>query len=372
MIVPGRGSPVRRSEQVDHCYEEPETSCVVRVPARGLPCIVPVMRRNPGSPATSEIRAAARHDVIAARTLVAIGVPESTVYERCRDGGPWQRLLPGIVLLNTGTPTPEQLVAAALLHAGPESMISGLEACRRHGVRRGPTPGRSLQLLVPHTRQVRNNSFVLVERSTRLPRPVVRGGVPLAPVARAVVDAARRLRSEREITELISDAVQRGLCTVAQLAAELAMCAPRGSATPRRVLRGVSAGARSAAERDAQKLWRRSGLPEPWWNAAVHDSGGRLLGIADAWWDDVALAWEINSYAWHLSPADYARETAKDARFTAAGVAVLPTLPTRLTRDGNAVLAELRGAHTHAASRPRPAVRAARPQQGGFTPTGPQ
>jgi hypothetical protein len=332
------------------------------------------MRRSATFPSTSVIRAAAWHDVIAARTLIALGVPESTVYERCRDGGPWQRLLPGIVLLTTGHPTADQIVVAALLYAGPDAVVTGLEACRRLGIRRGPQNRGAVALLIPHTRQLRTTTVATVERTRRLPCPVVRGGVRLAPAARAVIDAARRIRSERDIAELVADAVQHRHCTVEELAAELRACASRGSATPRRVLRGVSAGARSAAELDARKLVRRSGLPEPWWNAEVYGPDGRLLGIVDAWWDDIAFGWEINSFAWHLSPADYARETAKAARFGAAGVPVLPTLPRRLTSDADAVLTELVDAHGHAASRPRPRVRGVpvSSQRGGFPPTGPQ
>jgi hypothetical protein len=306
------------------------------------------------------LRAAAADGVITARALVALGVPESTVYHRCRDGGPWQRLAPGVVLLTTGHPTGGQLVAAALLHGGRDAVLTGLEACRRHGVRRGPAAEPPVHVLVPHTRQVRSAASIQVERSRRMPQLVVRDGVPLAPVPRAVVDAARRLRSARDITELLADPVQRGLCTVAQLSAELAECGRRGSAVPRRVVREVSAGIRSAAEADARRLWRRSGLPEPWWNAPVHDLGGRLLGIADAWFDEVALAWEINSREWHLNPGDYEREQQRTARFIATGVPVLPTPPSRLRTDARAVLAELRSAYGHAASRRRPAVRAAR------------
>ncbi|MBC8090470.1 MAG: hypothetical protein H7Y15_00675, partial [Pseudonocardia sp.] len=183
------------------------------------------MRRRPNPPSTAAIRAAAWHDVITARDLIALGVPESTVYDRCRDGGPWQRLLPGIVMLSTGHPTDEQILVAALLQAGPDAMLTGLEACHRHGVRRGPHRRGALQLLIPHSQQRRNNTLVIVERSRRLPCPVVRGGFPLAPVARAVIDAARRLRSEREIAELVSDAVQQRRCTVEELAAELRACA---------------------------------------------------------------------------------------------------------------------------------------------------
>lgn len=331
------------------------------------------MTRRRG-PDRDTILAASRGGVITARVLVALGVPESTVYHRCRDGGPWQRLAPGVVLLCTGQPTADQLVIAALLHGGEQAVLTGLEACRRHRIRRGPTPGGSLQLLVPHTRQVRNTWFLRVDRTRRLPHPVSRGGIPLAPVQRAVADAVRLLRSEREIAELVSDAVQQNLCTVAQLVTELDAGGQHGSATPRRVLRDVRDGIRSAAELDARRLWRRSGLPEPWWNAPVSDAAGRFLGIADAWWDDVALAWEINSYQWHLAPEDYAREQEKRARFTAVGAAVLPTLPTRLRRQPREVLAELRSSYLAAAARPRPAVRADRPapsppsQQGGSTP----
>ncbi len=355
-------------------------SSVVRVRDAGVRAQHLRMRRSLGPP-TTDLRAAAWHGVITARRLVRLGVPETTVYARCRDGGPWQRLLPGIVLLHNGPATEQQRVVAALLHGGPEAQLTGLEACRRHGVRRGPGTDGTLHLLNPHVRQVRNSGFVVVERTLRLPEPVLRGGIPLTPLPRAVLDATRRIRSERDVTELVADAVQRGLCTVAQLGAELAEGGRRGSATPRRVLLAVGAGARSAAERDAQIVWRRTGLPEPWWNTALYDAAGGLLGIADAWWDDAALAWEINSYEWHLRPADYAREQAKSARMAAAGVPVLPTLPSRLRNDRAAVAAELRSAHAHAAVRPRPRVRAVpgaltpvalpdprRPlQQGGFT-----
>jgi hypothetical protein len=213
---------------------------------------------------------------------------------------------------------------------------------------------------VPHDQQPASTRYVIVERTHRMPVPVRRGGLPLAPVARAVIDGARQLSSPREATELLADAVQRRLCTVSQLWCELEAAQRRGTAIARAVLRDVSAGTRSVAERDAKAVWRRSGLPEPWWNAAIHGADGRLLGIADAWWDDVALAWEINSVAWHLGPQDYAREQARAALFAAAGIPVLPTLPKRLTDDAAAVVRELREAHRHAATRPRPPVRAVR------------
>ncbi len=192
----------------------------------------------------------------------------------------------------------------------------------------------------------------------------MRNGVPLAPACRACLDAARRLHSTAEVTELIADTVQRGLCTPAQLAQELQLGNQRGSATPRQILADVAEGIRSTAERDAKRLLARSGLPEPWRNAKVYDAQGRLLGISDVWFDEVALTWEINSYAWHLSPAAYAREVKRTAAMAGAGVWVVPVLPTALRDDPTGSLADLCSGYDAAAKRPRPDVRAVRTTAG--------
>ena len=275
-------------------------------------------------------------------------------------------LLPKILLSATAL---SLAAAPAFAASGPnaaiyndtDTVLTGLEACRRLGVRRLPDARGKLHVLVPDDRQLRSCVFVTVERTPRLPAPLVRVGVPLTPAPRACLDAARRLRSAAEITELIADTVQRRLCTPAHLATELREGSQRGSAMPRRVLADVADGVRSTAERDAKRLLARSGLPEPWWNAEVRDADGRLLGIADAWFDEVALNWEINSYAWHLLPQYYAHEVQRTAGLTAAGVTVLPVLPTSLRDDGAGCLAALEAAYAAAERRPRPPVVAIRP-----------
>ncbi|NYD37356.1 hypothetical protein [Actinomycetospora corticicola] len=78
------------------------------------------MRRNPNTDDLTYLRTFADDDVIAVVELVRLGVPETTVYRRCRPGGPWRLLAPGVVLLTTGVPTRSQRLRAALLHGGPE------------------------------------------------------------------------------------------------------------------------------------------------------------------------------------------------------------------------------------------------------------
>jgi hypothetical protein len=119
--------------------------------------------------------AASHHGVTTIATLAELGVSHRTTHRRCLPGGPWQKVLPGVVLLGDMPPTRRQLVEAALLCAGSGSMISGLEACRRFGFRAVPADHR-IHVVVPHRRKAFSGPFVIVERTRRVPRPVVRDG----------------------------------------------------------------------------------------------------------------------------------------------------------------------------------------------------
>ena len=241
-------------------------------------------------------------------------------------------------------PTRQQLVEAALLYGGQNALVSGLEACRRHGLRNLPG-SYGVHLLVPKDRRVRSNDYVLVERTKRLPKPVIREGVPLAPLARSVLDACRRLTSHDPVRALITEAVQRGGASPRWLAYELETGSQRGTAVPRDVLEDVIAGARSVAEVDAMRVWERTGLPRPAWNVPLRDAEGAYIGTPDAWFAEVGLAWEIDSYDFHFKREDYANTVNRNARYGAAGIAVLQTLPTRLRTEPDAVVAELTAAY---------------------------
>ncbi|MBT2386697.1 hypothetical protein J7E86_24625, partial [Streptomyces sp. ISL-11] len=63
----------------------------------------------------------ARHRVLTSRQLREHGVPGAAAAERCRPGGPWQQLLPGVFLLRTGPATSEERLHAALLYTVPRT-----------------------------------------------------------------------------------------------------------------------------------------------------------------------------------------------------------------------------------------------------------
>ncbi len=108
------------------------------------------------------------------------------------------------------------------------------------------------------------------------------------------------------------------------------------------------------AEADALKLWRRAGLPDAHWNVQLVTAAGQPIATPDAWLPEVGLAWEIDSYAYHFEPVDYARTLDRNARYTAHEITFLQTLPSRLTLDADAVLEELRDAYVTASHRTLP------------------
>nr|WP_233223114.1 hypothetical protein [Amycolatopsis sp. BJA-103] len=245
-----------------------------------------------------------------------------------------------------------------MLHGRGDASLTGLWALRHHGLERLPPP-EDVHILVPHDRRVAATGFVYVERTRNPPRPHLRGGLPVAPVPRAVIDAARRLTDEDEIQALMAESVQRRFCTPEMLTHELDQAGRTGTALPRKALTPLLAGARSVAEADAWRLWRRSGLPPGHWNVPIFDANGNYIATPDFWCDEIAFAWEIDSYRHHANLEDHRATVARNARYVAAGIVVLQTLPSRLRTEPDEVERELQAAFRTAQARPRPAVRRA-------------
>ena len=62
--------------------------------------------------------------VVTRRQALAVGVTRHALRHRLRVGGPWRRLLPGVYVAATGTPTSLQQEMAALLYAGRGNVIA--------------------------------------------------------------------------------------------------------------------------------------------------------------------------------------------------------------------------------------------------------
>jgi hypothetical protein len=93
----------------------------------------------------------AQDSVISRSQAVAGGMTRSALAHRIRSGGPWQRLLPGVYLAQTGAPDVVQKDMAALLHAGSGSVLNGPAALRFLGIS-SVEPSR-FDVLVPMSRR---------------------------------------------------------------------------------------------------------------------------------------------------------------------------------------------------------------------------
>jgi hypothetical protein len=92
--------------------------------------------------------------LITRRQSLAVGLTGHALQHRLRVGGPWQYLLPGVYLTATGSPRYIQKEMAALLYAGPESVITGPAALSCHHIR--VEPSDLVDVLVPVRRQRRD------------------------------------------------------------------------------------------------------------------------------------------------------------------------------------------------------------------------
>jgi hypothetical protein len=282
-------------------------------------------------------------DVITREQAVAVGLTKHALRHRLRLAGPWQGLLPGVYLAATGSPTRIQQEMAAMLYAGPGSVITGLAAVRQHDIR-GPVT-EFIDVLIPASRRRRDADFVQLHRTTRLPTRVWQlGPLRYALPARAVADAVRDLSSLRDVRAMVADAVQRRHCRVPNLSEELSKGPSVGSKLFREALADVADGIRSAAEGDLKDLLAKSGLPAPLFNASIYDGDGTFIARPDAWWPDCGVAVEVDSHEWHLSPHDHTRTLERQRRMGKHGIVVLPFTPREIRTKPAEVLAAIRDA----------------------------
>jgi hypothetical protein len=296
-----------------------------------------------------------RDQVVRRREIERCGMPSQTISSRTRSGK-WQRILPGIIVTFSGMISGYHRIRAALLYAGPGgAILTGISALKLRGLRDLPSDSH-VHVLVPHGRRRLSTSFVIVERTRRRPDHSWIQGIPCAPVARAVVDAARRMSSVDAVRAMLAEAVQRHLCTIDDLVREVGAAGNRGTALAQAVLEEVKAGIRSVAEAKARTYLARAGIPAPLWNHDLFDADGAWIARPDAYWPEFGVVLEIDSMAWHLSPQSYQRTQARQAAMTKLGLLVIPVSPTALINDTQAVIELIRATLETARFRSAPNV----------------
>ncbi|NIH82270.1 hypothetical protein [Amycolatopsis viridis] len=300
----------------------------------------------PGEPAH-------RDGVTTSTHLRRAGLSQHAISSRCRPGGPWRRLLPGVILLSNREPSRDQQLRAAVYHAGPDAVVSGTDALQAQGI--PLSPSRRVHVLIPIGRRLTSHEFTWLDRTSRVPDPVVVDGIPFAPPARATIDLARHETDPDRLRRLLTLPVYYGLCTAEQLRNELDAGNQRGSSAVRRTLHTLGSLRDTYQQGVARELLGGVPLPPPIWNVTVCDSSGGRLGVVDAWWDEVAMGWLLDQAAPRSD-----QSVASHLPLTGAGVVLVRTPAHRLRGDATAVARELTSAFGAAAHRRRPRVQALR------------
>ena len=280
--------------------------------------------------------------VITRAQALKCGLTDRALHYRIQPGGPWRRLLPGIYVTSTGDPGRDQRLMAALLYAGEGSILTGQAALRHYKIK--VPDERRVDVLIPISRRRMSAQYVVVHRTARMPRlHAAIGPIQFASPQRAASDAALSLHRLSDVRAIAAGVVQRGLCTVPALTAELDAGPRRDAALLRRVLEELEDGIRSAAEADLRVLLKRARLPTPLFNARLY-LGDQLVAVPDAWWPLAGLVVEVDSREWHLAPADWERTMRRHAALTALGILVLHFSPRQIRTEPDEVAAAIRAA----------------------------
>jgi hypothetical protein len=315
-----------------------------------------------------------QHGVVSRSQALECGMTARVVDYRIRGGGPWQTLLPGVYLTHAGRAADEQREMAALLYAGPRSVLTGLAALRRHGLSAG-RPGAdardqrsAVDVLVPDGSRRADAAFARLHRTSRLPAPFcVAGEIRFALPPRAVADAVRPMTDLADVRAVVAEAVQRGRCSIQHLAGELDAGPVPGSGLFRRALAEVTEGIRSAIEGDLRDLIRWARLPTPLYNPRLLVDG-KFLAMPDCRWPESGVAGEADSRTWHFSPDDWEQTLARHARMSAHGIIVLHLTSQRIRYRRREVADEIRRALT--AGRRLPQIRTISASQSDALATG--
>jgi hypothetical protein len=282
-------------------------------------------------------------DVVARSQALDCGMTRGTIEYRLRPGGTWRQILPAVYLTVTGTATAEQRDTAALLYAGPHSVITGPAAVRRHNLRCAGL--NVLDVLVPAESRRQSTGYVQIQRTTRMPPDLfTTGPIRFTSPARAVADAARGMTRFSDVQAVVCEAVQRGRCPLEELVRELNRGPSAGSRWYRMALTEISDGIRSAAESQLKHLIDRSDLEKPVYNADLYTLDGIFLGRPDAWFERAGVAGEVDSREYHLGARDYEATVVRHNRMEAAGIHVLHWLPSTIKAEPGRVIADLRQA----------------------------
>lgn len=234
----------------------------------------------------------------------------------------WQAPVRGVYLPHREQLSDVELAHVAVLHSGPDVLISGLVAARALGLRWLPEDVPGVVALIPHEARRKDAERLVLVRRCRAFEELSTDdweGVRIAPVARVVVDACRQVldyrkasvspavatakagwfheRCLREVRGIVLGAVADGYCTAEALRQCVDAGPIRGSALLRRACDDARRGAASPPEAELVDGLLGCGIQFAC-NVEVWD-GEILVAVLDAYLIGTGVGAEMDSKEAH-------------------------------------------------------------------------
>ncbi len=234
----------------------------------------------------------------------------------------------GIYLLHGFGDTDRSRLRMHLLRSGHRTIVTGASALKVYGLDVLLTPharefvgGGQSFLSVPRDRHLQLPGVVFLRDRDR-PYPTWINGFPLAPRARAVVDALRTVESNEALL-ILQRTLQLHWITPAEIErASTYLHRHRGLPQLRSMSREAAAGAHAESERIMIKILNSARLPGWVANQPIHDDRG-MVGIGDFVFEASHLVVEVDGQAWHTTPDRFQRDRERQNRLVNAGWTVL-------------------------------------------------
>jgi hypothetical protein len=282
-----------------------------------------VVRRNECRPhridALIAELAAVQHGVVARWQLIDRGANPGAIHRRTRPG-PLHRMYQGVYAVGNPSPNRQAWLLAAVLCFGPRAVLSHRPAGAEWGLR----SWRGKPAVTVGTKRRPHPSIELHRSVLPADERTVLDGIPITTWPRTLLDLATVLDHDA-LVRVLNEADARRLANHLSLPALLERHrGERGAGALRRALADAAFGRgitrEDLEERFAAFVGRRR-LPPPLLNAPVSADGRNY--VADALWPGARLIVELQSVAFHASPAAMSADAERTRRLTLAGYRVV-------------------------------------------------
>ncbi len=264
-----------------------------------------------------------QHGVIAAAQLYSLGLSETQVRTRARNGL-LHRIHHGVYAVGRRSLPTRGHWMAALLACRGDALLSHQSAAELWGIRR-PTLGRKLAPPIEVTvvsQGSRSRPGIRVHRCRALPvaERATHDRIPVTSPDRTILDLAWRL-PRRQLERAVDEAERLRLCDEKDLRLIVkAHKGERGCGAVRRLLDEHAVGStrtRNDFEEAFLSLCRRHRLPQPEVNVPLLDY------VVDFLWREAGLVVEVDGRATHGTRRAFQADRDRDGRLAVAGYRVL-------------------------------------------------